>query len=259
MAGEEPTGGVSPLRVGLGIAAAATDSGRAVAGAGLRVAAFGWRRAVVAPVRRPVGAVLRAADQRGARDEPRVVAEVRRTSSDVLARVVDYVLEGDTLERLVALSADRDAGIRVADAILAGEGAERLVSHVLEQPALDELIARAIGSEAFERRLAALLDDPALERLLARALASRFADTATEQVLASEELHRVVAHIAASEEVRAALQSQSMGMATEVAGEVRGRTATADDKLEHGVRRLLRRSPRSAPVTEVADDIGSAP
>jgi hypothetical protein len=93
-----------------------------------------------------------------------------------------------------------------------------------------------------------------LERLLARVLDSRFADSATDQVLASEELRRIVAHVAASEEVRTALQAQSAGLATEVAGEVRDRTNTIDDALERSVRRLLRRRPRAAPVAEIVDD-----
>ena len=241
-------------RVGLGMAAATAAPGRVVAGAGLRAAAAGWRNAALAPVRRPIDAVIRAAEQRGARDEPRVLAGARRASSEVVARATALALDGDTLERLLDIAAERRAGIRVADALLAGEGAERLVTHVLDQPAFDALVARALGSEAFERRVAALLDDPALERLLARALDSRFADSATDQVLASDELRRVVAHVAGSEEVRGALQIQSAGLATEVADEVRDRTTTVDDALERAVRRLLRRRPRTAPVAEIVDE-----
>jgi hypothetical protein len=246
--------GLITWRVGLGMAAAAAAPTRAVAGAGLHAAAAGWETPVFAPLRRPVGALIRAAEERGARDEPRLLAGTRRASSELLARLAALLLDGDTLERLLAIAAERRAGIRVADALLAGEGTERFVSHVLDQPALDALVARALGSQAFEQRVVALLDDPALERLLARALASRFADSATEQMLASDELRRVVAHVAASEEVRGALESQTAGLATEVAEGVRDRTATVDDSLERTVRRLLRRRPRDAPVTEVVDE-----
>jgi hypothetical protein len=253
-----PTG-AALLRVGLGATVALARPARAAAGVGLRVAAVGWQSRALWPVRYPLGALLAAAEQSGLRDEARLLEEGRRASADLIERIVAELLDGETLERLIAIAGEHRVGIRAADALLAGDGAERLVAHLVDQPALDTLVARVIGSEAFDARVVALLDDPALERLLARALASRFADAATEQVLASDELRRVVAHVAASDEVRQALSAQSAGLATDVADEIRDRTTTADDVLERGVRRILRRRPRGAPTTEIADAPASGP
>jgi hypothetical protein len=246
-------------RVGLGATIALARPARAAAGLGVRVAAAGWQSRVLWPVRYPVGALLGAAEESGLRDEARLLEEGRRASAELLERVVAELLDGDTLERVITVAAERQVGMRATDALLAGDGAERLATYLLEQPALDALVARVIGSEAFDARLAALLDDPALERVVARTLASRFADAATEQVLASDELRRVVAHVAASDEVRQALSAQSAGLATDMADEIRDRTTTADDVLERGVRRILRRRPRSAPTTEIADAPAAGP
>lgn len=245
--------GESAWRVGLGLTAAITAPGRAVTRVGFRAASGGWQSSLMAPVRQPVEAVARAAEERGGREDQRLIADARKASNDLLDWFAGQLLDGDTLERLIAIAAERGTGMRTADAILAGDGAEQLLVHLADQPGLDAIIARVLGSEAFEERLAALLDDPALERLLARVLASRFADRATDQLLASDELRRIVAYVARSEEVRGALQAQSAGLATEVAGEIRDRSSTVDDALERRARRLLRRRPRTVPVAEVAD------
>ena len=136
----------------------------------------------------------------------------------------------------------------MADALLASEAVERLVTHVLEQPALDRLVERALASPAFEEHVATMLEQPALERVLQRVLASRFAQAATDQVLASDELRRVVAHVARSEEVRAALASQTHGLVDEVSDQIRDRTATVDNQMEGIARRLLRRHAPTVPV-----------
>jgi hypothetical protein len=51
----------------------------------------------------------------------------------------------------------------------------------------------------------------------------------------------VVGRIAESDEVRAALQEQSRGLAEDVGDQLRSRTEAADDAAERAVRRLLRR------------------
>jgi hypothetical protein len=165
----------------------------------------------------------------------------------VLERVTAEALEGEALERVLAIAADRRAGIRAADAVLADDSVERLLAHIVEQPAVDRLIERALASPAFEQRVAAVLEEPALQRVLERALASSFAQSATDQLLASEELRRVVGHVARSEEVREALASQTHGLVDDVSDELRDRTATVDDRIEGLARRLLRRHARPVP------------
>ena len=137
--------------------------------------------------------------------------------SRLAERLVAGVLDDDTLERIIAVAAERHAAMRATDAVLAIDGAEEVVEHVL---------------------------------------ASQLAESITERVLASEELHRIVSHVARSDEVRAALTAQSEGLARDVAGEVRSRTVTADDRLERRARRLLHRRER---VPGVVLDDGAGP
>jgi hypothetical protein len=257
---------VSTRRVGLGVAGALIRPARDLSVTGFRVAAFGWRTPLAAPVRRPTCALIDAAGRRGAVDESLLLAEAARISSRVLRaplldqafraliearlleRMAAQALEGEALERVLAVAAERRAAIRAADAVLADDSVERLLAHVVDQPAVDRLIERALASPAFEERVVAVLEQPALERVLERALASSFAQSAVDQLLASEELRRVVGHVAASEEVRDALHSQTHGLVDDVGDQLRDRTATVDDRMEGLARRLLRRHPRAAPL-----------
>ena len=267
-------------RVGLGVAGALAGAGRDVASAGVHAAAAGWRTPLAAPVRRPTRAFVAAAERRGAREETRLLTEAGQTAADlfarvaagplfdhavralvearVLERVVAELLDGESLERVLAIAGERRAGIRAADAVLSGDGVERLLAHVVDQPAVDQLVERTLASAAFEERVVAVLDQPALERVLERVLASRFAHSATEQLLASDELRRVVGHVAASAEVRDALQAQTHGLAEEVSDQLRDRTATVDDRMEGVARRLLRRHARVPPVAGFDDGHASA-
>ena len=176
----------STLRSGLGLAGEA-------AGVVLARAATTGGQALGAALRGPVGDEL-----------VRVIVDAR-----LAERLVAGVLGDDTLERVIAVAAERHAALRATDAVLAIDGAEEVLEHVL---------------------------------------ASHLADSITERVLASEELHRIVGHIARSDEVRAALSAQGEGLAQDVAHELRSRTSKADDALEQRARRLLRRRERAATV-----------
>ena len=263
----------SPRRIGLGVAGALVSPVRDVAGVGRRVAVAGWQTPIAAPWR----ALAEAAERRGARDEAwllsavedRILRAIRgpllelvvRTAIEerVVERVTAEALAGETLERVLAVAGDHRVGVRAADAVLAGDGVELLLAHVVDQPAVDRLIERALASAAFEQHVSTVLDQPGLERVLERALASRFAERATDQLLASDELRRVVAHVSRSEEVRAALHSQTAGFVDDVGDQLRDRTATADDRVEGVARRLLRRKARSAPLASFDIDEGAAP
>jgi hypothetical protein len=125
-----------------------------------------------------------------------------------------------------------------------------VVDHAIVERAVAELLRGGVIEDVAEQvatsRLPAHLEDsPALAQLV---------DEMIDRLLASEQLQRVVAHIARSQEVRDALTAQPATLATELAGEMRARTALADDTAERVARRLLRR--RSARPDRVATDPG---
>ena len=64
------------------------------------------------------------------------------------------------------------------------------------------------------------------------------------RLLESEELWLLVDEIARSPAVTEAIGQQSIGFADQVAGAVRTRSFSADDRLEGAARRLLRRPRR---------------
>ena len=74
---------VSTRRVGLGVAGALIRPARDLSVTGYRVAAFGWRTPLAAPVRRPTRALIDAAGRRGAVDESLLLAEA---ATDLVAR-----------------------------------------------------------------------------------------------------------------------------------------------------------------------------
>jgi uncharacterized RDD family membrane protein YckC len=88
---------------------------------------------------------------------------------------------------------------------------------------------------------------PDLERMLDRALDGPLPDVVVKRmvdhVLESGELDRVVEHVAASPAVREAVARQTTSFGDEIAGRVRVRTASLDDRLEGWVRALVRRAP----------------
>ena len=133
---------VSTRHFGLGLAGALTDPAFAVA----RAAAAGWETPLAAPVRRPAGALAKAAARRGALDELRLRAAAAQVSSDwleralrgliearLLERVAGRLLEDETLERVLGVAAEHRAGVRAADAILSGDIVERLLAPTIER------------------------------------------------------------------------------------------------------------------------------
>src|SRR3954451_15946880 len=129
--------------------------------------------------------------------------------------------------------------------VLRGRREEVRVRVALERSVTDRAAAVAVDYDLLDRVLAS----PEVEAFIVRVMQSTLVDDLTDQVLASEELQRVVEHVAQSEEVRRALRAQSAGLADEVAGEMRTRSAAADDAAERFARRLLRRRrPRPGPL-----------
>jgi hypothetical protein len=131
-----------------------------------------------------------------------------------------------------------------------GAVVERGVGQLLEAGVLEDVVDQVAASPLPGR----VAEDVFAERLVAAALASPSLSRVVDQVLASPELARVVAHIARSQEVRDALTAQPAGLADELAGAVRSRTAVADDAAERVAWRLLRR--KSVGRDEIAPEPG---
>jgi hypothetical protein len=121
----------------------------------------------------------------------------------------------------IAWLGDLVAGTVVVTRSLAIEAAERAVDQVLR-------------SREVRRILIETLERPELERLLAEALDSRAVDRA---------MAGVIERVADSPEVRRAIAQQSVGLADEVAEQVRTRAAAGDEVAERLAHRLLRRRP----------------
>jgi hypothetical protein len=145
---------------------------------------------------------------------------------------------------LIALTAqgrreERDVRWRLA------RGRERLLIGTLERPEVERLVLAALDSPATDRIVQRVLESPGVERAIVRVLDSQLLLSSTERALQSEELQRVLERIANSPEVRDAVLKQSAGLADVVGKEVRGRSASADDRAERVARRVLRRRRRA--------------
>ena len=110
---------------------------------------------------------------------------------------------------------------------------------------LERLIAAALDSPATDRIVQQVLQSPGVERAIVTVLESELLLESTERALRSEEIGLVLAWIADSPEIRRAVFQQSAGLADVVEGEVRGRSANADDAVERFARSVLRRRLRS--------------
>jgi len=109
-------------------------------------------------------------------------------------------------------------------------------------------VAGRIAQIPVDDIVAYLRDNPEMEELVRRQAESLIDDLADDPRLAEvirEQGDRYVEHLQEnSEAIRALVQSQSAGLASEVADSVRERTVTADTLLERFVRSVLRRRPR---------------
>jgi hypothetical protein len=169
--------------------------------------------------RRHVAFGLAAVAVRGAR---------RATTTALAPARVALPLAGPLAAALAARGRREEADLRRR---LEGE-LERLIAAALDSPATDRIVQRVLQSPGVERAIVTVLES---ELLLA----------STERALRSEEIRLVLAWIADSPEIRTAVLQQSVGLADVVGGEVRGRSARADDAAERLARSILRRRPRS--------------
>ena len=120
---------------------------------------------------------------------------------------------------------------------------------VLASRVANEVVDLILESGQIERIADQVVDSPAIERVVARVMESRLVDETVARLLESEELWVMVDQIASSPAVTDAIGRQSLGFADQVAGEVRARSARADDRVERLARRVLRRRPPLEPGT----------
>jgi hypothetical protein len=139
-----------------------------------------------------------------------------------------------------AAALGRDAADRTADA--AGRAALAALDRALESELAEQMVDRIVESPAAERLVARVIEGPLLDEALAR-------------LLESEELWLFVDVVARSPAVTDAISTQGRGFADQVAGMVRDRSASADNRLESAIRGLIRRrripaAPAMAPPSE---------
>jgi hypothetical protein len=134
-----------------------------------------------------------------------------------------------------AAAVGREAADRTADA--AGRGMLAALDALLESELAEKMVDRVIES-------------PAAERLVGRVIQGPLLDEAVARLLESEDLWLLVDVIARSPAVTDAISTQGRGFADQVAGVVRRRSLSADDRLETVVRGLVRRR-RPAPEAAI--------
>jgi hypothetical protein len=179
-----------------------------------------------------------------------------------LLATLDAVLESELAEQMVERVLASSLAKRAVKRALAGElvdtageglarngTVDRICEPLIASGELDRLVEAALESASMSRLTDRVIDSPAAERVVARAIDGPLLDEAVARLLESEELWLLVDEIARSPAVTDAIGSQGLGFADQVAGMVRDRSASADDRLETAIRGLIRRRrSRSAPV-----------
>jgi hypothetical protein len=103
--------------------------------------------------------------------------------------------------------------------------------------ALDATLASDTAALAVDR----IVRSDLIERAVDKLFDTRVLDEVVTRLLESEDLWLLVDEIARSPAVTEAIGSQTVGFADQIAGVVRDRSRTADDRVERAARRVLRR------------------
>lgn len=135
---------------------------------------------------------------------------------------LDRVLESELTEKMV-------------DRVLDSELAAHAVRQALDGPLVDS------ASPGVTRLADRVIESPAAERLVGRVIEGPLLDQAVARLLESEDLWMFIDVIARSPAVTDAISTQGLGFADQVAGVVRTRSLSADNRLESVVRGLVRR------------------
>jgi hypothetical protein len=142
------------------------------------------------------------------------------------------------------LSVSRGAAERAATSAVDG-----IADRLLAQGLAERFIERLLAAPELEHLLAVMLDSPGMERLVTRAIESRLTesvmsrliDDAARQLPQSRELWALIDQVAQSQAVTDAISQQGLGLADEVAADLRDRSRDADAWLERTARRIMGR------------------
>jgi hypothetical protein len=165
----------------------------------------------------------------------------------------DRILASPLVEHAVVRALDRAIadGLpqRLADRLLEDGLAEQLAQRFLDGPELERMVALVLESERVDAALVSALESADMERLITRILESRLIEETVTRLVEetaarlpeSQALWALVDEVAQSPAVADAITQQGLGLADEVAGEVRDRSRAADAWLERAARRVIRR------------------
>ena len=181
-----------------------------------------------------------------------------RTVTAVASGTIDLGRRAERDARAAAADVARWTTLTVLDGILSSSVADEAVDRVLASRWAERTAVQVVDGEQSQRALAAALDSPAFERAVAQVLASRVVDEAIVEIIErtlarlpeSPALWQLIDEVAASPAVRAAVTQQSVGLAGELAEDVRTRSRRADDQLETAARRILHWRRGGGPVPE---------
>lgn len=164
-----------------------------------------------------------AAADKGAPDERSAVAGAIGGAAVYSARVAARVWRGP-LEA-------------AAEELLTIPEVRRALDRTLSSPLPEELGRLLVRHHVVERVVHELVVSGELQRALDATLASPQSREMIDSILASEATHQALERVLSGPEVRAALTSQSAGLADEVMGGVRDGAAGLDTRLSVGARR----------------------
>lgn len=170
----------------------------------------------------------------------------RVVASEVAERAVSTTLEGPLVEAVARDLVRYGVVERIAEVLLAGGIADDIATRLVEGPELERIVLAALESPAAGRLAERIAQDEATERIVGRVIDGPLLDEVVGRLERSEELWVLVERIARSPAVTDAIGQQGIGFADQMAGVVRERSTTADERLEGVARRLLRRGPRGA-------------
>lgn len=190
-------------------------------------------------------------------------------AGDAALATLDALLASPRMDEAIDRILVSPLAEHAVDRALGADGlTEQLVQRFLEGPELERLVVLTLESAQVEAALVSALDGPAMERLLERALESegmerlvtrvvesrlieetvaRLVDDTAARLPESQALWALIDEVAQSPAVTDAITQQGLGLADDVAGDVRDRSRVADAWLERVAHRVLHRARPSGP------------
>jgi hypothetical protein len=156
-----------------------------------------------------------------------VLGSCRRTGEQAVVYAVDSALTSRQAALLVE---------GIADRLLQQGLAERFIERLLEAPEVERLVGVALDSPGMQRLVTRVVESHLTEATMGRLL-----DDALARLPQTQALWALIDEVAQSPAVTDAITQQGLGLADEVATDLRDRSRDADAWLERAARRLLRR------------------